>query len=270
MAAVWAAPHAICSAVVAAVVPTAAMDRTRCRVRGRPLERAHPAHRRPQHEQPRVDPERVGEPHLGLHHVAQRQPRKARTPRTAVRGVRVRGSGGALTAADDVGGDDEVARGVERPPGADERVPPAAREVAGARVAVGVRVPAERVRHVDGVVARLVELAPRLVREGHVREARPAGRPQAAGRRCRGTAARQGRRPGATPPTPVQASGERQPIRKRRRPSGTAPLPYAFAVSSSAPRPSTHRGGRGKARRRGRPGCRRCARCPPTGAPGRA
>ena len=63
----------------------------------------------------------------------------------------------------DVRGDDEVARGVDGLAGAHHRVPPAAGVVARLGGSPDVAVAGERVGHVDGVVARGVELAPGLV-----------------------------------------------------------------------------------------------------------
>src|SRR5690606_18853018 len=68
------------------------------------------------------------------------------------------------------GRDDEVLLGVDDLARSDEARPPAARGVAVTGGADDVAVAGERVEHEHGVVARLVELAPGLVRDRHGRD----------------------------------------------------------------------------------------------------
>jgi hypothetical protein len=149
----------------------------------RPLERLHPAERAAGHGREPLDAELVQERALGPHHVRDRDHREAGPVGRARRRVVRRGPGRAPAAAEQVGGDDEEAVGVERLARADHPVPPAERlarrpvavvgrePVAGAlgRRRLGeagrVGVPAERVAHQDDVVALRREGAVGLV--GH-------------------------------------------------------------------------------------------------------
>jgi hypothetical protein len=139
------------------------------RVRDGPLQRPHAAHGATDDRRPGVDPEGVGEPPLGLHLVADRQEREPVPPGTAV-AVRAGRPGGALTAAEDVGGDHEPAVGVDDAPGTDHAVPPPRRRVTRPRLARDVAVPGQRVQDQHRVRSVGSELTPGLVRDPDVGE----------------------------------------------------------------------------------------------------
>ena len=90
--------------------------------------------------------------HLGGDLVAGGEPGEPRAPGAPVGGGGGR-AGGALAAAEQVGGDDEIAIRVDRAAGSDEVAPPAGGGVAGTGVAGDVRVAGEGVEDEDGVVA---------------------------------------------------------------------------------------------------------------------
>ena len=80
----------------------------------------------------------------------------------AVRRI-ARGTGGTLAAAQHVRGHDEPAFGVERPPGTDELIPPAASDVARAGRSADMAIRGQRMDHENGVIAGRRQFAPRLV-----------------------------------------------------------------------------------------------------------
>jgi hypothetical protein len=137
-------------------------DRRDARIEQRPFERLQPAHRAADHEPDATDPERVGERDLRADLVADRDRRKP-DPEAPARGVARRRPEAAVAAPEHVGADDEVALGIERATGPEQRCPPA----------VGVGRSGQRVAHDHGVVTGRVQAAPGPVGEHEVIEHGP-------------------------------------------------------------------------------------------------
>ena len=93
------------------------------RMRDRPLDGSHAAHRAPDDGSDPADAEAVEEQTLGCDLVADRDVGEAAPPGPTVR-CRGRRAGAALAAAEDVGCDDEPLVGVDRAALGDEGVPP--------------------------------------------------------------------------------------------------------------------------------------------------
>ena len=138
-------------------------------VHQRPLQRAGAAQGAADDRHDRLDAEFLQRHALDGDGVAHRNRREARTPRAAVRVLRRR-AGGAAAPADDVGADDAVLVGVQRPAGADHAVPPARRRMLLVARARGMRVTRQRVLQQDDVRRVGVEAAPPLEGDGDVRD----------------------------------------------------------------------------------------------------
>ena len=120
---------------------------------------------------------------LSTHRVADAHLREAGTPvltgaRVAFRNDACR-AGRAVAAAQNIGGNHEVAVGVHDRSGAHDAFPPAVRfdganqrggHVGGGHAAGDMRVTGERVQDQDGVIASLVEGAPGFVADGDLRQ----------------------------------------------------------------------------------------------------
>ena len=235
---------AICSAVASAPTATTIARGDALRESHRPLEHPHPAHRSAHHAEPPVDPEVVGQRDLDDHLVPDRDPWEARPVRPTVGRVRRR-SGGSLAAAEHVRAHHEEAVGVDRRARTDHPVPPPGLAVARSGGTGCVAVSGERVQHEHRVVARGIERAPCLVRDGHVLEASAGFENVRARVERRHELATTGIVAGA----PRAGDGDRWRGREVGRVS--------------------HPSRRGT-RRRGRRGCRRSSRCRRTSARGRA
>lgn len=127
----------------------------------RPLDGAVPSEGGSQHQMEGLDVQGVGQARLGGDLVARGQPREARAPGASVRRGG-RGAGRALAPTQDVGGDDEVALGVDRAPGTDELGPPSWARVTGTGLAGDVGVSGQGVQDEDGVVTLGAQPAPGL------------------------------------------------------------------------------------------------------------
>ena len=135
---------------------------TRSRIARRPLQHLHAAERAAGDREHRVDAEMVEQHRLRPHHVAHGDDGKVEAPRHAGGGVGRGGAGRAHAAADDVGADDEIALGVDRPAGPDQGLPPA--RLAGHRMLVDdVLVAGQRVADEHRIAARGVERAVGLI-----------------------------------------------------------------------------------------------------------
>ena len=152
-----------CSAPNAASRRRSAAPRTRAADSSPPI--AAPACRpssRPTTANSDVDAEMVEQHRLRAHHVANGDDRKVEAPRHAGVGIGRRRPGGAHAAAEDIGADDEIALGVDRPAGADHGLPPAG--LAGQRMGVGdVLIAGERMADQHGVAALGIERAVGLI-----------------------------------------------------------------------------------------------------------
>ena len=111
-------------------------------------------------------PRCVGDRRLGADHVADGHHRERRAVGRPGGRVGGRGPGGALAPAEDVDAHDEEPSGVERPPGPDQRVPPADGGLARPAGPGGVAVAGEGVAHEHGVGGVGGQLAPGLVGDG--------------------------------------------------------------------------------------------------------
>ena len=120
---------------------------------------------------------------LSTHRVADAHLREAGTP--VFTGARVAfgndacRSGGAVAAAQNIGGNHEVAVGVHDRAGAHDAFPPAVRfdsanqrggHIGGGYAAGNMRVTGERVQDQDGIIASLVEGTPGFVADGDLRQ----------------------------------------------------------------------------------------------------
>ena len=274
----------VCAAVAIAAMASHALGGAR-----RPLQHAQAAHRRADDERPRVDAEQVGQ------RGSRRRPGRARSvggtvlPHGVAVGRRRRRPGGALTAAEHVGCDDEPAVGVDRRA--------RARPSTDHQPAVsGARAPASPVTCESPVSAcsTSTALSPSSLSSPHVSYAsRTAGQPPA---RLEVERPEVGELPTAhgVALAPGRARRDRRPVGRRGRAgpegrgrtggravrSGTRSLqgappsrrsprrgPTGSAASCSC---SVRRPSRRGTRRRGQPGCHRCARCRPRGGPDRA
>ena len=135
------------------------------RVADGPFDGAVPAQGGADDQVEGIDSQGVRQARLGCDGIACGQPWEARAPGAAV-GCDGGGAGRALAPAQDVGGDDEVAVGVDGPAGADQVAPPARCGVAGTGLAGHVGVAGQRMQDQDGVVVLGGQLAPGL--EGEV------------------------------------------------------------------------------------------------------
>ena len=241
---------------------------------------------------------------LRAHLVADREEREPRAPLDAV-GRERGGTGRALASADHVGGDDEVAVGVDREPGADDARPPARARMRRAGGADDVAVAREGVQHEDRVVARGRERAPRLVGdagagqggtgvEGHVadrHEAAVADRVALAPGPGRGRATLQRLRARLRDDARGHRVGGGLPVHVSILPNPRGGHPFVTRVTTAhettdaaspcGPRHPSIVGGvrrarppwrraRRRGRPRGRPSGRRRSRCPPRAARGPA
>ncbi len=134
-----------------------------------PLQHLHAAHRAAGDAKQLVDAQPVDQHGLGAHHVADRHQRQVEA--VGLSGYRIdrRRPRRAHAAADHVRADDEIAVGVDRPPGTDHGFPPAG--LAGQRMTIGdMLVAGERMTDEHGVRFRRVERPIGLVGDRQRRE----------------------------------------------------------------------------------------------------
>ena len=124
----------------------------------------HAAHRTTNNRMDYVDAEILHDLPRGFGDVLERKHREAHAIDLAGFGIDRRGSRGTEAAAERVHANDEVAIGVDRVFAADHILPPARRRILDAGRHVGGRRQAREDQ--DGIISRLVELAPGFVGEG--------------------------------------------------------------------------------------------------------
>jgi hypothetical protein len=124
-------------------------------------QRAHSAHRVADQAGQALDAQCTHDMRRGIGAVLHRQVREAQPVRRTVLRVRRGRSGRALAAAQRVDADHEPAPGIDRPAGAEHRLPPAVGGIG--RAGGGVGVGRQAGQDQDRVVAGVVEFAPGLV-----------------------------------------------------------------------------------------------------------
>ena len=136
----------------------------------RPFKRLHAPHRSAHHRVPPFDAQVIGQIRLGADHVANGHPGEPRTVGAGRAGLRVRRSGGALTAAQHVGAHHEVMVGIDCGARTNHVVPPAGCGMGRASPPGSMAVTGQRVWHQHGIGGRRVQLSPRLVGHHHLRQ----------------------------------------------------------------------------------------------------
>ena len=171
---------------------------------------------------PGVDAELGGERPLDCDLVLHGDDREAGPVRASVRSPRARPCG-ALAAPEHVRADDEVAVGVDRRPGPDDRTPPSRARMSGLDRTAHVRVTAQGVQDEHRVGGSGIELTPGLVGDRHLVEAAAGFKVQTVAVASRAREQRHEAPPTRVVPRPPGRSdrGEAQRRVQLRRPSPT-------------------------------------------------
>src|SRR5437660_11079688 len=131
-----------------------------------PFQRLLPTNRATRYQRQLTYPQMLDQLALRMHHIADRDNRKAHSVSAPCTWVERRWAGRAVTTAQDVRADHKVARRINRTAWPDQWIPPRYFHVIRLLGIMCMRIPRAGVRDQNGVIAFGIEGSPRFVCQG--------------------------------------------------------------------------------------------------------